>query len=333
MCLATCASGEATPAQTVPTLTTDVAETNAMILEPVGDVTHVHDPVMIKDGDMYYLFSTGLGISVRRSTDMLTWESCGRVFRTYPSWLLETVPDVRELWAPDIIFHNGKYYLFYTASSFGVNHSAIGLATNITLDQESPGYEWVDQGVVIASQKSDNYNAIDPNLAFDENGQPWLAFGSFWSGIKLIEIDPQTFKPTPDAELIAIAARPDNTAIEGAFITHRGDYYYLFVSHDFCCRGINSNYKIMVGRSKNITGPYVDSGGRPMMEGGGNQVYAGSDRWRGPGHNSIFIEDDTYWMVYHSYDAEAEGIPTLHIEALKWDSYRWPLSPSAQLGK
>jgi len=326
-------SGSLTFTQIILTPAIDAAETATMILEPVGDVTHAHDPVMIKEEGVYYLFSTGLGIFIRRSPDRLSWESCGCVFSTYPAWVPKAIPAVETLWAPDIILHDDRYYLYYTASSFGVNRSAIGLATNVTLDQERSDYEWIDQGMVIASQKSDDFNAIDPNLILDKNGQPWLAFGSFWSGIKLIKIDPHTFKPMPGAELIAIAAKPDNTAIEGAFITHRDDYYYLFVSHDFCCRGVDSTYKIMVGRSENIIGPYVDGEGRSMMEGGGNQVYAGSDRWRGPGHNSIFIEGDTYWMIYHSYDAEAEGTPTLRIEALKWDSHGWPLSPSAQLEK
>ena len=180
---------------------------------------------------------------------------------------------------------------------------------------------------------SDNWNAIDPAVELDTAGTPYLVFGSFWSGIKMAKVDPVTFKSIPGETLISLAAKPGTDAIEGGFITWRDDYYYLFVSHDFCCKGMMSTYNIRVGRSAEITGPYLDRDGKPLTEGGGTLVYKGSDRWRGPGHNSIYIEGETYYMVYHSYDAKAGGIPTLRIEALKWDADGWPQSPSALMGK
>jgi arabinan endo-1,5-alpha-L-arabinosidase len=133
--------------------------------------------------------------------------------------------------------------------------------------------------------------------------------------------------------LIDLAARPSPDAIEGAYITRRGDFYYLFVSHDFCCQGVKSTYNIRVGRSSEMTGPYLDREGKALTNDGGTLVYKGSDRWRGPGHNSIYIEGETYYMVYHAYDARAAGIPTLRIEALRWDAEGWPQSPSALMGK
>jgi arabinan endo-1,5-alpha-L-arabinosidase len=304
------------------------------ILNLTGITTPVHDPTLIKEGDRYYLFSTGfpggLGILIRCSKDMLKWDNCGTVFRVYPVWVVKATPGVENLWAPDIAFWDGKFHLYYAASTFGSNRSAIGLATNVTLDQASPSYQWVDEGEVISSQKSDNYNAIDPNVVTDQSGQRWLAFGSFWSGIKMRKLDAVTGKlSADDSTLYSLACRPGNTAIEGAFITYRRGYYYLFVSFDFCCRGVNSTYKIMVGRSSQITGPYADRDGKPMMDGGGSLVYAGSDRWRGPGHNSIYIENGVYWMVYHAYDADMNGAPVLRIEALQWDKDDWPVSPSA----
>lgn len=305
-----------------------------MIVETAGANTNVHDPTLIKAGGTYYLFSTGAGVPYRCSPDMKTWKACGRVFRLLPpAWVREAIPQVRDLWAPDIVFHNGKYYLYYSASSFGVNTSAIGLATNTTLDPDDPAYSWEDEGLVIASQRSDPYNAIDPNLSFDKDGQPWLLFGSFWSGLKLIKVDPQTFKPAEGASLIDLAYRAGSNAIEGGFVTRRGDTYYLFVSFDFCCRGVNSTYNIRVGRSAEITGPYIDRQGKPMLEGGGTPVYQGSSRWIGPGHSSIYIENGVHYMVYHAYDAENNGNPTLHIEALSWDADGWPQSPSALLGR
>jgi arabinan endo-1,5-alpha-L-arabinosidase len=302
-----------------------------IILETTGDIAHVHDVVMIKEGHTYYLFSTGKGIPMRRSKDMLAWEQAGRVFDTYPEWVEQAVPNAKSLWAPDIVFHAGKYYLYYAASTFGSRRSVIGLATNVTLDPRDPNYNWVDEGAVISSQESDDYNAIDPQLSFDEGGQPWLAFGSFWSGIKLVQVDRRTMKPSRGAELISIASNPGSAAVEGAYIVRRGDVYYLFISHDYCCRGALSTYKIKVGRAKDIVGPYRDHDGKLLTEGGGTLIHAGSSRWRGPGHNSVYVENDNYFLVYHSYDADAEGAPTLRIEQLGWDQEEWPLSPSALL--
>lgn len=289
---------------------------------------------MARDGDRFYLFTTGAGITVRCSDDMLAWLPCGKVFDTLPAWVKTAVPGVRDLWAPDISFHDGRFSLYYAASTFGSNHSAIGLATNVTLDPASPKYAWVDQGEVIASLSIDDHNAIDPNLFIDREGQAWLSFGSFWTGIKLVKLDRATGKPSADAPLISVAdnAPQPQDAIEAPFITQRGDFYYLFVSHDFCCRGIDSTYNIRVGRSRDIAGPYLDRDGKPMIGGGGTLVYGGSDRWRGPGHNAIYVESDTYFLIYHAYDKLAVGAPTLRIEKLIWDKDGWPMSPSALAG-
>jgi arabinan endo-1,5-alpha-L-arabinosidase len=301
------------------------------VLEPSGFVK-VHDPVMAKDGDRYYVFSTGSRIPILCSQDMTSWEFCGRVFQDNPKWIGEAIDGVTDLWAPDISFMNGKWHLYYSASTFGKNRSAIGLATNVTLNPDSPDYKWMDEGMVIESKPSDAWNAIDPNLALDESGQPWLVFGSFWSGIKLRKLDPATGKPaTDDATLYAIAGgRPSPNAIEAPFIIRRGDYFYLFFSVDFCCRGADSTYNIRVGRAQKIAGPYVDRDGKALLEGGGTPVVSGSKRWRGTGHNGMFSENGRDWLVYHAYDAEEVGISKLRIEALGWDEAGWPVAPSAQ---
>ena len=308
-------------------------EISTMIIKTTGAITNIHDPTMIKEGNTYYLFSTGPGITIHCSTDMKLWNLCGRVFGANPGWATEAIKGVKDLWAPDIVFYKGSYYLYYAASTFGSNRSAIGLVTNTTLDPQNPKYDWVDQGEVISSSLSDNFNAIDPNLVFDQVGQPWLVFGSFWSGVKLVKLDPSTLKPASGEKLISLAAKPGSDAVEGAFITQRGDFYYLFVSHDYCCQGVMSSYNIRVGRSSEITGPYTDRDGKLLTQGGGTLVYKGSNRWRGPGHNSIYIEAGQYYMVYHSYDAEASGVPTLRIEILTWDLEGWPLALSALMGK
>ncbi len=298
------------------------------VIEPTGFIK-AHDPVIAKDGDRYYVFTTGAHIPILCSTDMTQWEFCGRVFKENPQWVRDAIGRVTDLWAPDISFFNGKWHLYYSASTFGKNRSAIGLATNATLNPDDAQYGWVDEGLVIESKPTDNWNAIDPNFALDETGQPWLALGSYWSGLKLIQLDPATSKPVGGSNLVAIAGgRPSPNAIEAPFIIRRGEYFYLFFSVDFCCRGVDSTYNIRVGRATQISGPYADRDGKTLLSGGGTLVLAGSKRWRGPGHNAIFRDDNskTDWLVYHAYDADEVGIAKLRIQGLGWDADGWPIA-------
>jgi arabinan endo-1,5-alpha-L-arabinosidase len=293
-------------------------------LELQGDIRQVHDPTLIKEGDTYYLFSTRAGLSVRCSPDLVRWRLCGDVFAHLPGWAVEDVPGLRGLWAPDISYFNGKYHLYYSASTFGKNRSSIGLVTNRTLDPASVRYRWEDQGKVIGSHTTDDWNAIDPNLVIDEAGQPWLSFGSFWGGIKLRKIDPANGKlDLRDQTLYSLAARPRSKelpgAVEAPVIIRKNSYYYLFVSFDLCCRGKESTYNIRVGRSRRVTG-------RPMTEGGGTLLIEGGARWRGPGHCAVLQDaDGGEQLVYHAYDAEHRGTPTLRIRPLRWDSEGWPV--------
>ena len=195
---------------------------------------------------------------------------------------------------------------------------------------------------MIESQQGGDWNAIDPNLILDEKKNPWLVLGSFWSGIKLVKLDPATGKPAKpkhspekDAPLLSLATRPATPDIRGAieapFLFRHGNFYYLFVSFDFCCRGVNSTYNVRVGRSAKITGPYLDREGKAMLEGGGTPVVSGSGRWRGTGHNAVYREKNTDGIIYHAYDAEQNGVPTLRIEKLEWDKRGWPLASKAAL--
>ena len=284
-----------------------------------------HDPVIIKEGNRWYLYYTGFGLPMKRSEDGVTWRDIGHVFDRNPEWHREFVPTGSgNIWAPDIALFRGTCYLYYSKSIFGVNTSVIGLLCNNTLDPESPGYRWEDRGPVISSDSSKDYNCIDPNLVLDQMGEPWLSFGSFWSGIKLIKLDPATMKPFPGEPIRSIAARPGNSAIEAPFIIYRAGYYYLFVSFDFCCRGVNSDYKIMAGRSKKVDGPYLDKNGIDMMEGGGTLIDAGGDRWKGPGHCAVYQSAETAILVNHAYDAMNNGVATLQIRPLYWDKEGWP---------
>lgn len=306
--------------------------------EPRGDVRNVHDPSVIKEGGTYYLFSTRAGIAVRCSNDLVQWRLCGDVFGHLPQWAVQDVPGLRGLWAPDVSFFNGRYHLYYSASTFGSNRSSIGLATNRTLDPASPLYRWEDQGKVIGSERSDDWNAIDANVVLDEQGRPWLSFGSFWGGIKLRRLDPATGKlSAEDQTLYALAARPRTAgqpgAVEAPFVIRKGGYYYLFVSFDFCCRGQESTYHMRVGRSRLVTGPYVDRDGKPLLEGGGTKLLEGAGRWRGPGHCAVLQEAGGEKLVYHAYDVEWRGTPTLRVTPLLWDSEGWPTVPPADAAR
>jgi arabinan endo-1,5-alpha-L-arabinosidase len=289
-----------------------------------GDI-HVHDPMMLKQGRTYYVFSTGGGIQIRTSPDLVRWRFTGTVFATIPSWVTDAVGLISDLWAPDVSYFNGLYHLYYAGSQFGMNTSVIGLATNTTLDPSSPRYHWIDRGLVIQSTASHDFNAIDPSVVVDTTHVPWLVFGSFWSGIKLRRLDARTGKlSTADTPLYSLAARPAPDAIEAPYIVHRGHYYYLFVSFDFCCRGAQSTYRIMVGRGQRVTGPYVDDHGRRMLDGAARQVLAGFGRYRGPGGQSMLVEGTTYRLEYHYYDAADGGISKLQIRPLRWTSAGWP---------
>ncbi|MEZ4666396.1 MAG: arabinan endo-1,5-alpha-L-arabinosidase [Anaerolineae bacterium] len=305
---------------------------NPVELDLSGDITQVHDPAIIKADGAYYVFCTGIGVPIRKSTDLLTWErpKPGKAIQQLPNWVRKAMPNIFDQWAPDISFYNNKYHLYYAVSTFGSNRSVIGLMTNISLDGVNPAYQWVDEGLVIESVSTNNYNCIDPNLIIDAEGVPWLAFGSFWSGIKMRRLDYNTGKLSDeDTTLYSLAQRFENNgSVEAPFIIRHHDYYYLFASFDQCCQGAASTYRVMVGRSDSITGPYLDRDGVELLKGGGTQVTFPTDRWRGPGHNSILHDDDKDYIVYHAYDAPLAGIPTLHIDPLEWDSEGWPFIPT-----
>jgi len=282
----------------------------------------IHDPSIIKEGTTWYTFGTGEagknGIRVLRSDNGLNWYTAPTIFPTAASWWKTYIPNHESnQWAPDIHFYNGRYWLYYSVSSFGSNTSLIGLLSTHSI---SSG-QWRDDGLVIRSTSTSNYNAIDGDLVIDANGDPWLSFGSFWSGIKLTRLDKATMKPT--GTIYSIASRPNspNNAIEAPSITYKDGYYYLFVSFDNCCQGVNSTYKIAYGRSKSITGPYLDKNGVNMMNGGGTILDAGNSRWIGPGHQDIYNNNI---IIRHAYDAENNGMPTMLINDLYWDLQGWP---------
>lgn len=275
-----------------------------------GDA-HTHDPSVVRAPSGWYAFSTGdpavAGgtVQIRHSKDGRNWTFEGTIGTAIPGWVSTAVPGVANLWAPDASYHDGLWYLYYAASTFGSNRSVIGLFTNVTLDPTDPRYAWTDQGEVTESTTADDFNAIDPALFVDKDGSAWLAFGSFWSGVKLIPVQLPSGKPS--------VLRPDRTAlvdrhfgpnaVEAPYLVRHGDWYYLFVSFDFCCQGAKSTYHLVVGRSATVTGPYLDRSGVSLLAGGATPVLDAEGDMRGPGGASI----DGSTIAFHYYDAARGG--------------------------
>ena len=286
----------------------------------------VHDPSSIarSNGD-YWIFHTGRGIGSWRSRDLLTWEAGPPVFSQAPGWVADAVPENTNLqyWAPDVIKIGERFLLYYSVSSFGKKTSAIALATNPTLDPRAAGFAWKDEGIVVRSGADTNFNAIDPALFRDADDKLWMTFGSYWSGIKLLELDPATGKRiAPDSPLHAVA---HHRSIEAPYLHRRGRHYYLFASYGYCCRGVNSTYHIRVGRSETIAGPYLDDEGRSMLDGGGMLVLETDGPFIGPGHPGIFEADGKEWFTCHFYDATRNGQSTYAIRPLRWNAEGWPV--------
>jgi arabinan endo-1,5-alpha-L-arabinosidase len=304
----------------------------------------VHDPVIIKQDSVYYIFCTGRGISVWSSINMQEWKREKPVFDTLP-WAVQAVNGFKNhIWAPDISYYNGQYYLYYSISAFGKNTSCIGVATNKTLDPSSPKFKWTDHGKVIQSYpEKTNWNAIDPNIIADKKGNARMVFGSFWDGLKITALTKDRLKIKGDTiNLTTVASRKkqsssdnpaavdDNpkdaggNAIEAPFIFYKNGYYYLFASIDYCCKGIKSTYKMIVGRSKKITGPFIDKDGVDMAKAGGTILLQGDSNWYGVGHNAVASFDGVDYLVFHAYDAKDNGRSKLRIEKLGWEN-GWPL--------
>ena len=285
----------------------------------------IHDPsTVIKCDGNYYVFGTGRGISVLTSSNGFDWQRGGRIFDRIPDSVKSFVPknDGQSVWAPDITKLNGQYYLYYAVSAWDVFVSAVGLATSPTLNANDPNYKWTDCGMVVHSVDGENLNAIDPGVCRAPDGTLWLCYGSYHGNIELVQLNPKTgLRIKPNSRVWIIASQSEASEI----ICHDG-YYYLFVNHGSCCQGSNSTYNIRVGRSKKITGPYLDRYGENMTDGGGTLFLAANGRDVGPGHFGLLLDDGVEKFSCH-YEAEIgrNGRSILDIRPLLWTPDDWPL--------
>lgn len=285
-----------------------------------------HDPSrMIKDGNKYYVYSTGYDIPSKTSTDRIHWTDGKAVLPSTGTfaWARKAVPgnDGHNIWAPDIIYNNGLFYLYYAIAG-NKYYTAIGLVTSPTLNPSASNYKWTDRGEVIGTNTSNRYSAIDPAPYFDASGNMWLSFGS---GYIFKATEPQIFeiKLNKSNGLRAdnVVHAVSNGHEEASYVYHHGSYYYLFWNTGGCCSGTSSTYLIHVARSTSVTGPYVGSSGATNSS---NTFLASHGSVHGPGQVGILDEGGISYYTYHYYNAS--GQPVLGEGVLGWSSSGWPVA-------
>lgn len=284
--------------------------------------TGAHDPTgIIKSGNTYWIFATGNGINSLYSRDLISWTYGRTPFsrNVYPSWIHDYVPGFEgNFWAPECVYMNGKYHLYYSCSTWGSKNSCIGLVTNETLNPNDPNYLWVDKGVVVHSNTSSDANCIDPSVYKDEMGDYYMSYGSYFGGIRIVQLDSLSGMVSGSYRYPVASGN-----CEASYVIHHEGYYYLFINRGSCCRGVSSTYYIQVGRSLAPTGPFLDKEGVDMNAGGGSTILSTNGSFIGPGHVGYYVENGEEWVSYHYYDGDNNGSPSLAIGTMEWDE-DWP---------
>jgi len=317
---------------------------------PSGDI-YVHDPsssAYDQNSRLWYAFSTaltrGVFIATHVSTHGYAWKPSDIVFSSAPDWIHTKVPgNGGGMWAPDIIYLNGFWHLYYAASTFGSQTSCIGLATTPALDPNDPNHLWTDQGAVICSDSTAPYNTIDPHVFVNPtNNQTWMNFGSFWNGIYVVQLTgyPIVRSPVGTPVNVAKSSVTGEDPIEASWVQPdpRGAAggFWLFANWGFCCRGVNSTYNVRVGRSDNPSGPYIDASGVDMIKAGGTLLIGTDGRQIGPGQigfpnlgplGSPGGNLSAPIVTYHYYDAKGTppGQHTLGQAVIEWIN-GWPVA-------
>ena len=301
------------------------------MLSVSGDTQNWSCPEIYNYDGTYYGFIMAGGITIKTSKDLREWTKTGTVFPSAQpyDWMKDETTGVPggTIWAPGIYKIGDTYCVYYCQSTSGSQHSFIGLATNTTLNPNNKDYKWVDKGCVIHSYVGDDYNAIDPNVIIDDNNQPWLVYGSYWSGIKMRKIDPDTLLLDQNDETVYdLAAAQTRNGPEAGYMIKHGDYYYLFVA----CGSFSTGYWNGVGRSKSVTGPFLDADGVDMMKQGATAVNAYRDGFTKCGHSSVMTDTDgTQYHVteyFKTFDDGSSSTSLLSISRIIWTEDGWPVT-------
>jgi len=285
----------------------------------------IHDPstIMIHEGK-FYTYGTGGGLPILVSDDGWTWRRAGSLMEAVRGGRAEVLKrGGNNTWAPDVIRSGDKYFVYYSAPATQPR-SAIGLLVGTTLDPASPDYGWEDGGPVVWSDGVEDNNAIDPGLFRDPtSGSLWLTYGSYFGYIRLVQLDPATGKRRyPDRE-------PVNIAINGeaSIMIYHDGWYYLLLTHGSCCAGASSSYNIRMGRSRTVTGPFVDNMGIDMLQGGGKLFVGSGGRYIGAGHFGLLDLGDGVqkFSLHFEADLDRGGRSVLDIRPLLWHD-GWPVA-------
>ena len=264
---------------------------------------------------------------ILRSTDLINWEDMGDAFDSQPNWNIGQ----NLVWAPDIIFRDGKYYLYYSLSVWAGSNPAIGVAVC-----DTPDGKFTDLGKILDSNDSGVPNSIDPYFFTDTDGQSYIFWGSFHGlyGVPM-EADGITAKLNEKFQFAG-------NAFEAPYIFIKDGYYYFFGSVGSCCDGPNTSYHVTVARSESLEGPYLDKNGNDIMDAmdwgyGENDtknlsILMKSSNIIGPGHNSEIVQDDEGqdWILYHGIKKPNYNLPNgatrrpLFLDKVIWDDNGWP---------
>lgn len=271
---------------------------------------YIHDPSTIMECEgKFYTFGTGGGGLI--SPDGYTWDS-GAVRPGGGA-------------APDAIKIGDRYLVAYGATGGGLGGGHAGIIYtmwNKTLDPNSPDFKYSEPNLVAQSEYDEDCDAIDPSLLMGPDGRLWMSYGTYFGFIRLVELDPATGKRVEGNKAIDIAID-----CEASALIYRNGWYYLLGTHGTCCDGVNSTYNIVVGRSRNVTGPYIDNVGRDMLKGGGKMVLAAGGRLIGAGHFGRYIvEEGVEKMSCHfEADMDRSGRSVLNVRPLVWKN-DWPVA-------
>ncbi|MGQ1945844.1 arabinan endo-1,5-alpha-L-arabinosidase [Geofilum sp. OHC36d9] len=337
----------------------DYSDISSLSHRSLWGTANVHDPSVIQADSFYYAYSTDAyyiprdvpffdidepvgNIQIRRSKDLVNWEFRG--------WALDTIPreavayihgltgnkGAENVWAPKVVKYKNIYRLYYSVSTFGKKTSYIGLAEATT-----PEGPWTDKGCVIKSGPATSMNAIDPSVITDfQNGRMWMHYGSFFSGLHCVELNPQTGKTLKEGDmghLTATRADRKNKIIEAPEIIYNETLkmYYLFVSYD----PLFTFYNVRVGRSERPQGPFYDFFGNDMADTTNNYPilthsyqFENQPGWSGNGHCGVIENQNGFYMFHQGRLAPDNLMLRMHVREIKWLSSGWPVvSPERYL--